>query len=224
MYIRELTLPEFEDFAKENEYNNFHQTLSYALLKSENEYEYEIIGYCDNENIYAAALVLVKILDGYLYAYIPQGFLIDYTNEALLQNFTNAIYKYYKKEDISFIKINPPIPIAAIDLKTKQKNYNNNIKIIDNLKNCGFTKLEDNIYFESVLPRINAIVDLDLFSLEKLNKNTKNKIRKGIRKGLTLEIGNSYNLNILHSFIKNKIRKTTITTTFLVENTQLIIF
>ncbi|MBQ6841185.1 MAG: peptidoglycan bridge formation glycyltransferase FemA/FemB family protein [Bacilli bacterium] len=207
MYIRELNLAEFENFANNHEYNNYHQTLSYAMLKSENEYEYEIIGYCDDENIYAAALVLVKLLDGYLYAYIPEGFLIDYTNEKLLHDFTDALYKYYKKESISFIKINPPIAIAQIDPKTHMKTFNDNTKIVENLKRCGYTKLDDNIYFESILPRINAIVDLDEFDIEKLNKNTKNKIRKGIRKGLTLEIGNSYNLDILYSFIKRKIKK-----------------
>ena len=206
MYIKELTLAEFETFAKDHKYASYHQTLSYALLKSENEYEYEIIGFCDGENIYAAALVLVKLLDGYLYAYIPEGFLIDYNNEKLLHDFTNALYKYYKKEYITFIKINPPIAIAQIDPKTHMKYYDDT-RIIENLKRCGFTKLEDNIYFESILPRINAIVDLDEFDVENLSKNTKNKIRKGIRKGLTLEIGNSYNLNILYNFVKNKIKK-----------------
>ena len=207
MYIRELNLIEFEEFAKNHELGNFHQTLSYALVKAENNYEYEIIGFCDDENIYAAALVLVKLIDGYLYAYIPEGFLIDYHNEKLLHDFTDALYKYYKKEDISFIKINPPITIAEIDPKSHIKNFNNNTKIVENLKRCGWTKLEDHIYCESILPRITVSVDLDEFDIEKLNKNTKNKIRKAKRKGLTLEIGNSYNLNILHSFIKNKIKK-----------------
>lgn len=207
MYIRELNIAEFDEFAKNSKYNNFHQTLSYAMLKSENDYEYEIIGYCDNENIYAAALVLVKLLDGYIYAYVPEGFLIDYTNEKLLHDFTDALYKYYKKENIAFIKINPSIAIAEIDPKTHKRTYNDNTKIVESLKRCGYTKLEDNIYFESILPRINAIIDLDELNIEKFSKNTKNKIRKAIRKGLTLEIGNSYNLEILNNFIKRKIKK-----------------
>ena len=207
MYIRELTVPEFEEFASNNPYNNYHQTLNYALLKAENDYEYEIIGFCDSENIYAAAIVLVKILDGYLYAYIPEGFLIDYNDEKLLQDFTNALYKYYKKEDIVFIKINPPIIIAQIDAKTHKKQNTNQYKVINYLERCGYTKLEDNIYFEAMLPRINAIVNLDDFSLENLSKNTKNKIRKGVRKGLTFEKGDINQMGILHEFTKRKIKR-----------------
>ncbi|MBE6155984.1 MAG: aminoacyltransferase [Firmicutes bacterium] len=207
MYIRDLSIAEFEDFSKKHRFSNYHQTLNYALLKSENDYEYELIGYVDNNQIYAAALVLVKLIDGYLYAYVPEGFLIDYSNIELLQNFTNDLYKYYKKESVIFIKINPPITIATINPKTHIKTYTNNTSIIDNLKKCGYTKLDDNIYFESVLPRITAIVNIDNYNIDTLSKNTRNKIRKGIRKGLTLELGNSYNLNLLHPFIKNKIKK-----------------
>jgi len=207
MYIRELTINEFKEFAKNNPLSTFHQTQEYALLKAEHGYEYEIIGYGDSENLYAAAVVLVKLLNGYLYAYIPDGFLIDYTNEFLLHDFTNALYSYYKKEEINFIKINPPIVIGEIDPKTHAKKYNESFKITKNLQKNGFIKLNDNIYFESILPRINVIVDLDDFTFENLSKNVKNKIRRGIRRGLKFEKGDINKLPILHSFIKNKTHK-----------------
>lgn len=208
MYIKELTVPEFNNFAKNSEYDNYHQTLSYALLKSENGYEYEIIGFCDDEKIYAAAIVLVKILDGYLYAYIPEGFFINYHDDQLLKMFTDALYKYYKKEDIVFIRINPPIKICEIDSKTHNKKYiSDNYEIINKLKKCGYIKLEDSIYFESILPKYNAIIDLDNYSFDNLSKNVKNKIRRGIRRGLTFEIGNANNINQLYSFIKKKINR-----------------
>ena len=121
MNIRELTIEEFENFAVNNKLNNFHQTFDYALLKAENDYEYEIIGYCKDEKIYAAALVLVKLIDGYLYAYIPEGFLIDYENYELLESFTKALYMYYKKEDITFIKINPRIVLSETNAKQIEK-------------------------------------------------------------------------------------------------------
>ena len=82
MYIRELSLKEFENFTKNNDYNTYHQTLNYAIFKASNDYEYEIIGYVDDNNeIHAAALILVKLLDGYLYGYMPQGPIIDFSNE-----------------------------------------------------------------------------------------------------------------------------------------------
>ena len=64
MYIRELNVNEFENFVNENKYSTHHQTINYAMLKTDYDYEYELIGYCDNNNeIYAAALVLVKLFD-----------------------------------------------------------------------------------------------------------------------------------------------------------------
>lgn len=208
MYIKELALKEFNDFAEKNEYSTYHQTLNYAILKGSNGYEYEIIGYVDDDNnIYAAAIVLVKIIDGYLYAYIPEGPLMDYSNGKLVQDFTNALIKYYKKDSINFIKINPPIVIGTINPKTHIREYNDNYKLTDNLNKSGWTKLEDTVYFESILPRINPIIDLDKYDINKLNKNTRNKIKKGTRKGLTLELANVDKLHYLHEFTKKKTKK-----------------
>lgn len=208
MYIRELNVNEFETFVSANEYSTYHQTLNYALLKTDYDYEYELIGYCDDaNNIYAAALVLVKLIDGYLYAYIPEGFLIDYNNAKLVNDFTKALYKYYKKEKITFIKINPPVPIAEINIKTKEKTYNDNQRIKNTLIISGFDYLEEEKTFEYVLPKYNAIIELDSFNVDNLNKNTKNKIRKGIRKGLSFEKGSVYEIDKLYPFIKKKIKK-----------------
>lgn len=77
MQIRTITLKEFQDFSENWEHQNFHQSISYALLKSEEGYEYEMIGYFDGDSIVASALVLVQMINSYLYAYVPEGFLID---------------------------------------------------------------------------------------------------------------------------------------------------
>ena len=207
MYIKTLSIKEFQDYTQNSKYNNFHQSINYAFLKSEEGYEYELIGYVDNEKIYAAALVLVQLLNGYLYAYVPEGFLIDYNNYELLENFTNDLYNWYKKDGITFIRINPRIPIAKVDLNTLNPIYNNNFKLIESLKKCGYIKIDDTLYFDSILPRFDAIINLNDFNIMKVNKNTRNKIKKSIRKGLNFEKSNSQSMNILYKFIKNKIHK-----------------
>lgn len=205
MYIRELTVNEFNEYVSKFPNSNFHQTLNYATLKSDYGYEYELIGYGNEDKLYAAALVLVKLLNGYLYAYIPEGPLMDYDNPGILSDFTESLANYYKKEDIAFIKINPSIVVGEIFENDHFKvKYNNNIALVKTFQECGFTKLNNNMYFESALPRINAILDLEDFNFDKLKKNTKNKIRKGLRRGLTLEKGTSSELNILSEFVKNK--------------------
>ena len=168
MQIRTITLKEFQDFSENWEHQNFHQSISYALLKSEEGYEYEMIGYFDGDSIVASALVLVQMINSYLYAYVPEGFLIDYKNENLLNNFTKDLINFYKKEGIAFIRINPTIPIAKIDNKTKNPIYNDNYRIIEILNRCGYIKIDTSKVFTSILPTYEAIVNLDNFNINNL--------------------------------------------------------
>lgn len=207
MYIKTLSLSEFEEYSEKHMYHNFHQSINYALLKSEEGYEYEMIGYTDGEKLYAAALVLVQMLNGYLYAYVPEGFLIDYNDEELLNNFTKDLYNFYKKESITFIRINPRIPVAKVDKKTMNPIYNDNYKINEILKRCGYIKMDESTEFDTILPRFDAVVNLDDFDILKVSKNTRNKIKKCYRKGLVLEKSDCQSMDILYKFIKNKIHK-----------------
>ena len=206
MYIKELTTHEFTTFQKNHSLSNYHQTLNYAMLMSENGYEYDLIGYIDDfGNIIAATLILLKPI-GFkcFYGYAPRGFLIDYDNDSLVNNFTNALKKYYYEKNVIFIKINPNIKINEIDNKTFEKNYNHNEDITYNLINNGYKKLKDNLYFEAQLPRFKAIIDLKNDDSKYYDKNTKNKIKKGIRKGLTFEKCSKDEIHYFYEFIKNK--------------------
>lgn len=208
MFIREMSLAEFKKFSETHFIGNCHQTINYAILKAEEGYEYEFICY-EGDEIKAAALILYKKIGNIYYGYSPRGFLIDYSNPFLLKDFTQKLKEFYSKRNFAFIKINPEIAISKLDLKTKTFVKNNNVNIIDNLKNAGYIKLKDNMQFEALLPRINAIVNLSNFDANVLSKNTRNKVKKGFRKGLVLEKASLDKINILYDFIKNKINKDT---------------
>lgn len=201
--IRELSLTQFQEFSLNYPQGNIYQTLEYALLKGEDGYDYDLIGYEENGRLLAASLIIHKKLGNYRYGYAPRGFLVDYSNIYLLANFTAALISYYQKKNFSFIKINPEIAISQLNTTTHTFDYNANYNIINNLITCGYIKLKDNMNFESLLPRINAIVSLDDFQFASLTKNTKNKIRKSIRKGLKLEKGSIDNLDILINLKNN---------------------
>ena len=87
--------------------------------------------------------------------------------------------------------------------KTQNFEYNDNYITVNNLIRCGYKKLKDNMYFEALLPRINAILNLKTFDINTFNKNTRNKIKKAIRKGLTLELADQSKIPILYNLIKN---------------------
>ena len=209
MYIKELSLMQFNEFAQNNIIGSYYQSINYAMLKAEEGYDYEFIGLVDNMEIIAAALILYKKIGNTYYGYSPRGFLIDYSNSYILETFTNLIKEYYKAKNFAFIKINPEIAIGKLNKKTLNFEYNANYNVINNLTRCGYKKLKSNMYFESLLPRINAIVNLDEMDISKFSKNTRNKIKKGIRKGLVLEKANQDKINILSEFLKNNITKDT---------------
>lgn len=207
MYIKELSLMEFIEYSKDNIIGNYYQSINYAMLKAEEGYEYEYIGLVDNTDIIAASLILYKKIGNTFYGYSPRGFLIDYSNPIILEKFTNLIKDYYKNKNFTFIKINPEIAIGKLNKKTLNFEYNENYNVINNLNRCGYKKLKSNLYFESLLPRINAIVNLQELDVNNFTKNTRNKIKKAIRKGLTLEKAGQDKIPILTNFLKGNLSK-----------------
>lgn len=206
MKLRTLSIFEFDDYAKTHPLGSYHQTSSYAMLMSEQGFEYDLLGFIDDQgNIKAASLILYKKLGMFnRYGYAPKGFLIDYHDTELLKEFTKALKKYYYKKNFAFIKINPEISVGTMDYKNKIINYNQNHIIESTLRGLNFKKLETNKRFETKVPIYNAIQVLKTTNLKTVNKNTRNKIRKGMKNGLYLEKVNRDGIDILYPFIKNK--------------------
>lgn len=208
MHIKYLSIQEFETFVNKNILGNCYQTFEYASLAKENGFNYSLVGLVDEHNhVKAASLIIIKPLTKFLkYGYAPKGFILDYFNKDLLNTFTNMLIDFFKKK-LVFIKINPEIAIAEIDIKTKEKTYNENVKIKGNLIKEGYVKLKDNLYFESQVPKYNGIVNLKDFSLNNLDKNTRNKIKRATNKGLEIEITDYFGIDTLYNFIKRKKNK-----------------
>lgn len=206
MKIRTLSIFEFDDYAKNHPLGSYHQTSSYAMLMSENGYEYDLLGFVDDKgNIKAASLILYKKLGMFnRYGYAPKGFLIDYHDKELLKEFTKALKKYYYSKNFAFIKINPEISVGTMDYEKKVIKYNKNHIIESTLRELNFRKLESNKRFETKIPIYNAVQVLKTTNIRSVNKNTRNKIRKGMKNGLYLEKGKREAIDILYPFIKNK--------------------
>lgn len=204
MHIKELNIAEFNAFSKTCPITSHYQNSNYALLMAENNYDYDLLGLVDELGVIkAACLILIKKINmTHKYGYSPKGFLIDYFDYDLLKIFTNKIKEYYNKKLI-FIKINPEIAIGEINQYTCLTNYNQNIIIRDYLKELGYTKLKDNLYFEALYPRFNAIINLKNYEFNKLSKNCRNKIRKAEKKGLIFEKSGREGLDIIFNLNKD---------------------
>ena len=102
MTFKELNIEEFTNFQKTHPLSNFYQTINYALLMAENGFEYDLVGLVDEyDNILAASLILLKPIGiKCFYGYAPRGFLIDYSNEYLVNKFTEALKEYYYNKKV----------------------------------------------------------------------------------------------------------------------------
>lgn len=199
-----MTIFEFDEFSKNHPLGSYHQTSSYGMLMSENNYDYELIGMIDdNDNVVAASLILIKKIGLFFrYGYAPKGFLIDYSDTKLVKEFCELLKKRYYKKNLVFIKINPEIAIGTLTKNVIQ--YNDNKNIIKDLESIGFKKLIDNKFFESMLPKYNAALNLKEFTIEKADKRTRNKVRKSEKKGFSLVKGDRKDIDIIYKFIKSK--------------------
>ena len=206
--IKELRFNEFEEFANNHALASHYQTINYAMLMTQYEFDYDLIGYFENNELKAASLIIFNNLTNFKkYGYAPKGFLIDYLNPHLLERFTKELINYYQKKNVVFIKINPELVINEIDIKTKNYKCNKNIIAKNYLNDLGYFKLKDNVYFESRLPRFNAFIDLKNYDINKINKNTRNKIKRAENKGINYEIVEQNGIDILFEFIKKKRKK-----------------
>ena len=57
-------------------------------------YSSMFLGLIDDKKIVAASLILVEKINMFKYAYAPKGFLIDYNNEYVVEEFTKQIKDY----------------------------------------------------------------------------------------------------------------------------------
>lgn len=210
MKVREINADEFTTFSTKHLMKNFYQTKQYGSLMSHSDFNTMYIGGYENNQLVAASLVLYKSLSvGMKYGYAPRGFLIDYSNRKLLQDFTKGVKDLFFKKGFAFIKINPEINSSILNFDEKTKTINEDGKqIIRTLKELGYDKLKDNLYFESVLPKYTPVIYLPGYEFDDLDQNLIDTLRHNELSGIKLTVGNEEDLETFYSFINEQDSKT----------------
>ena len=126
MYIKELTNAEFNLFTDKFHYFSIYQTSEYGFIMNTQNYTSIFLGMIDDNKIVAASLVLIEKEGIFKYAYAPKGFLIDYSNKELVEQFTILLKEYFNKKKIMAIKINPMIIKSSYDYRTNMAHINPN--------------------------------------------------------------------------------------------------
>lgn len=210
MKIITLSEEQFNNFANNHKYSNIYQTISYAKIMKTEGYDYHLLGFINNSNelIGATMILFKKVFLNYKMAYAPFGFLIDYSDNDLVEELTNRLKLLLIKQKFIYLKINPNIHCSERDKHGNIISYNPEVNdILEILQKNGYIHKGFNNYFENEKPRWNAIVKLTASNkniYKNLSKQTRNKISKAIRSGIEIEEGTKDDLPTLYEFIKNK--------------------
>lgn len=210
MKIITLSEQQFNEFSYNHKYSNLYQTTNYAKVMKQEGYDYHLLGFANNSNdlIGATMILFKKGFFNYKIAYAPFGFLIDYSNNDLIEEITNKLRKLLIKQKFIFLKINPKIHCSERDKKGNIIAYNPEINdILEILQKSGYNHSGFNNFFETEKPRWNAILKLTSSNeklYKNLNKQTRNKINKAIRCGVEIQEGKEEDIDILYEFIKKK--------------------
>ena len=213
MKIITLSGEQFTEFAKRHRYRSFYQTVNYGKLMKIDGYDYHLLGFLNNSNelIGATMILFKKIFFNYKMAYAPFGFLVDYTNNDLVEEMTEKLKVLLLKQKFIYLKINPRIECSRRDKNGNIKSYNPEINdITEILQNNNYIHHGFNNYFESIKPRWNAILRLTASNenlYKDLSKQVKNKISKAKKCGIEIreaDLENKDEINTFFEFIKRK--------------------
>ncbi len=195
MKIEKLTSKEYQEFFNNNEYATFYQKESWGKLKEQNGWHYELVGFKEKKKVKAATLLLSKEVKlGIKMYYAPRGFLIDFKDYKLLDEFVEEIKLYIKEQGGTFLKIDPYVPHLERDVNGDivEGGYDNS-DLVEHLKKLGFIHKGYNIDNDKELqPRWVYVLNLEDMNNEDelmmhISKPTRKNIKKTLKMGLELE-------------------------------------
>ena len=185
MKIVEVNKEIYKNIVKDNPYISFYQTAEWGDLKASTGWIQHLLAYQDDDGNYLAAgnflLKKTPAVKQYL-AYCPRGYLIDYKNKELLNNFHNDLIKYLEELGCFELLIDPNYPCIERDIDGNpiEGGYDNR-DVVDYLKSLGYYHNGYNLYYEGLQPRWLFRLDIRR-PYEELEKEFKNEAKRRSKK------------------------------------------
>lgn len=191
VFEKNIEKKEYQNFIEQADTVSFMQSSNWANVKT--DWKSFRLGLYQNEKLVAVALLLIKKLtNGIAMGYVPRGYVIDFSNKIILQEFTKGIKQVAKEEHCYMIKIDPnfcfhetnilefekntPIDIPILFSKNN-KTYHENLLAL-HYKHKGFPKS----IHKTLQPRYHMMIPLINQNMERLtNEQIKNSFKKRIR-------------------------------------------
>lgn len=213
MKIVKLSATQFEKYTSTHRYRNYFQTSEYANVMTKFGYRAQFLGFADDENkLMGATLIIYKdVFMNNKIAYAPHGILFDYEDAENVKDLAKVLKKTLGKQGFMLLRMDPYIPLTIRDNEGNIMNLNNKGNdIIDNLTKAGFKYKGKTLYFETEKPRWEALVLLQRDIREiyaKVDKRTRNKIRRSSNSGIEIVKDENRNVNDLYRFVAKKENK-----------------
>ena len=185
MEIVKLDSAQFTEFAENTEGALFFQSPEWIEVKRQNGWSGEILGFIQDGKIIAGTVVLFKSLP-YVkikMAYAPRGFLLDYSNFELLEEFTVKIREYLKGKGVAFLKINPYVDFRKRDINGEIIENTEKTALMEKLKELGYIHYGfyiDQDTKKDLEPRWISVLDLKGQTMDSLYKNMRSGTKWGI--------------------------------------------
>ena len=213
MKIVKLSSAQFDKFASTHRYRNYFQSSMYANVMIKFGYRAQFLGMVNDQNkLVGATLIIYKeVFMGNKIAYAPRGILFNYESGEDIQELASKLKKVLGRQGFMILRMDPYIPLTIRDAEGNIMNFNNKgNSITDNLKKAGFEYKGKTLYFETEKPRWEALVILqrdirEIFA--KLDKRTRNKIRRATNSGIEVIKDPNRNVNKLFNFVGKKDKK-----------------
>ena len=176
-----LTKKEFLDFSKNSNITSFFQTTYWGEIKKDNGWDSHFLGLKSGRKIVAATLLLskkIKLFGTMFYA--PRGFLLDYDDLEVLEEFTNNLKKYLKKHNSLFLKINPYIDYQLRNVDGEEIENTKNDLLMNKLRELGF--VHNGFYIDQdkkkdLEPRWISVLDIKDKTMDDLYKDMRSSCK-----------------------------------------------
>jgi peptidoglycan pentaglycine glycine transferase (the first glycine) len=169
-FIEDVNLEEYEQFVSTHKAkSHFMQSHYFGDVSKEKGFTPYYVVVKDNDLIVASAMILEKKKKGLTYLYIPRGYVMDYSNNEVLEFMTKNMINFAKKKKAFFVKIDPDIKIHDLDQDGNILG-NDNYSIFNSLIDLGYKHKGFNKKFEGNQPRYTFRLDLTK-SMEEIRSN-----------------------------------------------------
>ncbi|MDM0905695.1 peptidoglycan bridge formation glycyltransferase FemA/FemB family protein [Clostridium perfringens] len=195
----EINSSEIDKFNESDRKGHIFQTSYWAELKKDWKKKF-IAGYDNDNNMVITATILLRkapYINKYM-GYIPRSFTCDYNNKKLLIEFTEYLREFAKKNNISFITIDPDIHLKeneeALSEGTEIKNFLKSLGY-KNTDSKNFEAIQPNFVFRLPLPTEGNKMDIKKAVFKKFSGKTRYNIKVAEERGLSVEVYDKETLN-----------------------------